>query len=202
LSEQVQNNINAIQDAINTSAPLNMRQENFCIEYCLNKGNGGDAAVRAGYSEELDSAYVTASRLLRNPKIIARIAQLREESGVESGVNIEWAVSNLVEVVERSLTREGVRDSDGNIIEWKYDSRGVVSAIKLIGEMKGWLEKKLPVSPDAKAARSVLEVDYTHAFKLGLRGEELYSALEASTPHHSREEIDAYVATLPDNMKP
>ncbi len=51
-------------------ATLNDRQRLF-VAYYLETMNGGDAAVRAGYSEK--GAYVTASKLLRIPKILTGI---------------------------------------------------------------------------------------------------------------------------------
>lgn len=124
---------------------LTEKQEAFCIEYVLNRGNASEAARRAGYSDSSGADAVTGYENLRNPNIIARIAQLKEDSGVKSEVTLEWAIANLVGVVERSMQREEIHTPDGMPTGvFKYDSRGVVSALKLIGEMKGWLEKKAP----------------------------------------------------------
>lgn len=50
--------------------------EVFAKTYLTNKNNGTKAAIAAGYSEK--SAHVTASRLLRNPKVQALIAETTE----------------------------------------------------------------------------------------------------------------------------
>ena len=56
---------------------LTPRQERFCREYLVDL-NGSKASIRAGYAAR--SAHVTASRLLRNPKVAARIAELQAET--------------------------------------------------------------------------------------------------------------------------
>ncbi len=139
---------------------LSEQREKFCLEYILNNENASEAARRSGYSETGNSAGQNGYRLLKNVEIVERIRELREESGIKSGVSLEWAIANLVGVVERSMTREPVVDSDGNVYEYKYDSRGVVSALKLIGEMKGWLEKKQPPLPESKSDQSSAKIQY------------------------------------------
>lgn len=132
-----------------SSEGMTPMMEAFCLEYVSSGGkNASESARRAGYADSNeDSIWVMASRLLRNVKVIRRIAEIREEVGVDSGINIEWALANLVAVIDRSMQREAIVDSEGNTYAYKYDSRGVVSAVKLIGEMKGWLEKKEPSKP-------------------------------------------------------
>lgn len=55
---------------------LTDRQQRFCDEYLLT-GNGTQAAIKAGYAK--NSAEVTASKLLRNPKVSAYIDSKREK---------------------------------------------------------------------------------------------------------------------------
>ena len=55
---------------------LSPKRERFCQEYIIDL-NGKQAAIRSGYSEV--SAEVTASRLLSDVKVKARIAQLMAE---------------------------------------------------------------------------------------------------------------------------
>lgn len=140
---------------------LTPKQEDFCIEYILANKNASEAARRAGYSNENGRAGEQGYENLKKPEIIARIAQIQEESGVDSGASLEWAIANLVGVVERSMQREPVVDSEGIVYEYKYDSRGVVSALKLIGEMKGWLEKKAPQqATESKTDQHSIKIQY------------------------------------------
>lgn len=55
--------------------PLTAKQEAFCSQYIAKAFNGTEAAIAAGYAK--GSAAVTASQLLRNPNIQARIAELQ-----------------------------------------------------------------------------------------------------------------------------
>lgn len=59
-------------------AALTGKQEAFCLAYILS-GNATDAYRQAGYSEGMSTktAGEAASRLLKNSKVIARMAELR-----------------------------------------------------------------------------------------------------------------------------
>lgn len=57
--------------------PLSNRQEKFCQEY-IEHGNGIQAAINAGYSEQ--SAAMIASENLRKPNIAKRIKELRDKA--------------------------------------------------------------------------------------------------------------------------
>lgn len=122
---------------VKTDKQLTERQERFCIEYVLNKGNGAAAARRAGYSESGDDEE--AYRLLRNAQIIARIDELRAQSGVKTGANIEWLESMLVTAIERCAQKQQVYDSNGDPTgEWKFDSKGLASNANVLMKLKGW----------------------------------------------------------------
>jgi hypothetical protein len=58
---------------------LNIRQERFCYLYVRNGKNGAAAAVEAGYCDgDRVAARQTASVLLTNPDILARMDEERE----------------------------------------------------------------------------------------------------------------------------
>ncbi len=65
---------------------LNKKQERFCREFLIDC-NAGQACIRAGYSAK--TAYSAGPRLLNNPRIQARIAELQagkfEELDIEAG---------------------------------------------------------------------------------------------------------------------
>ena len=123
---------------------LTEKQERFCIEYVLNKGNGKDAAERAGYSTaSQESLAVEASRLLRNVNVISKIAELREQTGIKTGVNIEWLTSVLVSAIETSLTNE--------------DSKGVALNSSVLMKLMGWDNKTTPDMPIKDLANRIIE---------------------------------------------
>ena len=67
---------------------LERRQEKFCVELVSDpKRNQTQAAIRAGYSER--SARITASQLMKDPKIITRIKELEREAIEECGYSAE-----------------------------------------------------------------------------------------------------------------
>ena len=55
--------------------PLNARQQRFVDAY---NGNATEAARKAGYTGKDQTLYVTASELLRNPKVAAAIKSRRD----------------------------------------------------------------------------------------------------------------------------
>src|SRR5688572_2954590 len=80
----------------NKDDKLTIKQENFCNEYLIDL-NGTRALIRAGFSE--NGAAVEAHKLLRNPKIQKRIAELR--ASMEKGFNVtkERIIQELSRIV-------------------------------------------------------------------------------------------------------
>jgi phage terminase small subunit len=81
-----------------SSNDLSEKQLKFVAEYLRNGGNGAAAAVEAGYGHV--GARVTASRLLRNPAVAARLAAGQER---QNG-RVEGIVGEEVITPERVLT--------------------------------------------------------------------------------------------------
>lgn len=82
-------------------------QEKFCEEYTADpKGNATAAYIRAGYGSA--SASVEAHKALRNPKIISRIKDLRNEALRASGYDKEKVreaiLRRMVGIVTTSIT--------------------------------------------------------------------------------------------------
>jgi phage terminase small subunit len=71
---------------------LSPKRERFCQEYIIDL-NGKQAAIRSGYSEK--SAEVTASRLLSDVKVKARIAQLMAERAKRCEVKQDDVIAEL-----------------------------------------------------------------------------------------------------------
>lgn len=72
--------------------PLTPKQDAFCHEY-IKDSNGKQAAIRAGYTGA--SAEVEASRLLRIPKVKARVEELRKPIQEAALLTLEDHVKEL-----------------------------------------------------------------------------------------------------------
>ena len=59
---------------------LSQRQEDFCVEYATNGGDGTAAYIAAYHPKNKRTAAACASRLLRDANIVRRIRQLLDEA--------------------------------------------------------------------------------------------------------------------------
>lgn len=104
------------------------------------------AYVAVGYSEK--GAAQSASRLLKDADVAARIDELREAvavRGVEkAAVDRAWVTARLREVAERSMQAEPVTDRDGNSTgEYTFNAAGANRALELLGKELGmFVERK------------------------------------------------------------
>lgn len=85
---------------------LTLKQQLFCLEY-VKDGNGTQAAVRAGYSE--DTARVIASENLTKPAIAEQIARLKRDRQEKIQVDAEWLLRELV--VQYHKAADGDREA-------------------------------------------------------------------------------------------
>lgn len=120
---------------------LTDRQKEFVRQYLVDL-NATQAAIRAGYSER------TASRI--GPQLLGKTcvreaiekAQAKRARRVE--VTQDYVLSNLVEVVERTMQRapvldrkgEQVTDEEGRAV-WQFDAKGANRALELLGKHLG-----------------------------------------------------------------
>lgn len=120
---------------------LTDKQTAFVREYLVDL-NATQAAIRAGYSER------TASRI--GPQLLGKTcvreaiekAQAKRARRVE--VTQDYVLSNLVEVVERTMQRapvldrkgEQVTDEEGRAV-WTFDAKGANRALELLGKHLG-----------------------------------------------------------------
>lgn len=73
---------------------LNARQERFCL--FLTEGFPQSRAyVEAGYMARGNAAEVEASRMVRLPKVAARVAELRAEAAKRSEITVDDLVADL-----------------------------------------------------------------------------------------------------------
>lgn len=126
---------------------LTDKQAAFVREYLVDL-NATQAAIRAGYSER------TASRI--GPQLLGKTcvreaiekAQAKRARRVE--VTQDYVLSNLVEVVERTMQRapvldrkgEQVTDEEGRAV-WTFDAKGANRALELLGKHLGIFTDKI-----------------------------------------------------------
>jgi len=95
---------------------LNDKQSAFALEY-IKDFNGTHAAIRAGYAEK--SAEVQASRLLRNVKVKARIAELKAERAAVTAYDATQVLIRLGEMSDADP--KDILNDDGSykpLSEW------------------------------------------------------------------------------------
>lgn len=126
---------------------LTDKQKAFVRQYLVDL-NATQAAIRAGYSER------TASRI--GPQLLGKTcvreaiekAQAKRARRVE--VTQDYVLSNLVEVVERTMQRapvldrkgEQVTDEEGRAV-WTFDAKGANRALELLGKHLGIFTDKV-----------------------------------------------------------
>lgn len=120
---------------------LTEKQQRFIEEYLVDM-NATQAAIRAGYSEK--TARQAGAECLSKPVIVAEITKAFAKRSKRTEVTADYVLANLVEVVERCMqrapvmTRRGrevvqVTDDEGRDV-WRFDAKGVVSALNLLGQ--------------------------------------------------------------------
>jgi hypothetical protein len=126
------------------------KEEAFCRAYVIHK-QAERAVIAAGYQcktwkkDGSTSACVQANVLLKKPKVQQRIQELTEARARKADVSIEYVLTKLKTVVQRSLQEvRPVLDREGEPTGvYEYDSKGATGALKLIGEYLGMYSDKL-----------------------------------------------------------
>lgn len=146
---------------------LTDKQTAFVREYLVDL-NATQAAIRAGYSER------TASRI--GPQLLGKTwvreaiekAQAKRARRVE--VTQDYVLSNLVEVVERTMQRapvldrkgEQATDEEGRAV-WTFDAKGANRALELLGKHLGIFTDKVKAEvsgPDGGPVASEIVVRF------------------------------------------
>lgn len=128
------------------SENLTDKQLQFC-EYYLTSFNATESAKRAGYSE--DCATEQGSRLLTYAKVRAYIQEKRKRLLEENKVSVEYVISSLMDVVDRCMQKQEVKEWDyqskelKRTGEYRFDSIGANKALELLGKTLGlYYDKK------------------------------------------------------------
>jgi len=122
----------------------NGKHEHFA--HLIAKGESpARAYVLSGYSS--NGAIQSGRRLLRNPNVSARVAELKtavSERQVEKiAVDRAWVVAMLTENVRRAMQAEPVLDREGNPSgQYRYEGGVANKALELLGKEFGMFQQK------------------------------------------------------------
>ena len=123
---------------------LSMKQEKFCLEYAKS-GNQRQAYLLAGYECKSDEAAdANASRLLRNDKVKARLAELYEEAKNASIADIVEMQQTLTKIIRKQMTEEvivvesvGDYMSEARKMDKEPSIKDIINAINTLGKIQG-----------------------------------------------------------------
>ena len=126
---------------------LTDKQKEFVRQYLVDL-NATQAAVRAGYS--VKTAYRQGADLLQKTSIREAIEKAQAKRARRVEVTQDYVLSNLVEVVERSMQRapvtdrkgEQVTDEEGRAV-WTFDAKNANRALELLGKHLGIFTDKI-----------------------------------------------------------
>lgn len=131
----------------------NGKWERFCLEYAK-KANATDSYKNAGYKVKNDaSAAASAIKLLKNPKIQARLAELHEEMASEkiaSAAEIQERLTSILrgELQEEVVVVEGVEKgvTEAKIILKRPSNADAIKAGQTLAKMQGAFDNSFNVN--------------------------------------------------------
>lgn len=131
---------------------LSVKQEKFCLEYAK-LGNARQAYINAGYKNKNDNTTdANASRLLRNDKVKARLAELAEEAKTNAIADIQEMQKVLTSIIRQEMTEEvivvegiGEGCSEATRMEKTPSIKDVISAVEKLGKMQGAFKEKVEI---------------------------------------------------------
>ncbi len=149
---------------------LRDRQEAFCQHYVVNK-NGSDAAIKAGYAPK--TARITASKLLTNANIKARIIELTAETIKETKIDANWVLTGAKQVFDRCMQNEPVLNAKGEpamvktksgevAAAYRFDSAGANKALEIVGkhiDVRAFIERSENVNIEMTHDQWIEELD-------------------------------------------
>lgn len=130
---------------------LPVKQEKFCLEYAKS-GNQRQAYFKAGYKCKSDEAAdANASRLLRNDKVKARLAELAEETKNAKIADITEMQQTLTSIIRQQHEEEViVCDAVDGAQKMKKTAsiKDIINAINTLGKMQGAFVEKVEAEID------------------------------------------------------
>lgn len=131
----------------------NKKWERFCLEYAR-EPNATKAYQNAGYKcKTYGSAGVSANKLIKNPKIQARLAELHEEMASEkiaSATEIQERLTSILrgelqeEVVVVESVEKGV--TEARIVKKRPSNSDAIKAGQTLAKMQGAFENTVNVN--------------------------------------------------------
>lgn len=126
---------------------LNPRQEAFCWQYART-GNATESYKRAGYSNRSDNAAGScASKMLRNPKIKARLAEIITELNSAKIAGVREVQERLTAILRQEAEEEqivvegdGEGVSSARVMNRKAQLKDAIRAGELLARMQGGLD--------------------------------------------------------------
>jgi len=126
---------------------LNVRQEAFCWHYAKT-GNATESYREAGYTPKSESAASSsASLLLRNPRVQARLAAITEELNSAKIASVREVQERLTSILRGELLEErvvvegeGMGESRARIIKCAPQHKDAIKAGELLAKMQGGLD--------------------------------------------------------------
>lgn len=146
---------------------LTDKQKEFVRQYLVDL-NATQAAIRAGYS--MKTAYRQGADLLQKTSIREAIEKAQAKRARRVEVTQDYVLSNLVEVVERTMQRapvldrkgEQVTDEEGRAV-WTFDAKSANRALELLGKHLGIFADKVKAEvsgPDGGPVASEIVVRF------------------------------------------
>lgn len=141
-------------------ASLTPKQQRFVQEYLVDL-NAAAAARRTGYCVRTSAEAAKAGwRLLQHEAVREAVREAMLERQKRTELSADYVLSNLREIVERSmqrapvLTRRGeqLTDAQGRHV-WRFDGRTASRALELLGRHLGMFAER--VRPERGGAISV-----------------------------------------------
>lgn len=100
-------------------------QEQLAVAHYLKSMNKTQAARDAGYQ---------SPTVFQKPSIQAAVADLMRQRAERLLVGSDWVLVELMRLYERCMKAEKMIDANGNVIGEKWDSKGALRALDLIGK--------------------------------------------------------------------
>ncbi|MBQ5972758.1 MAG: hypothetical protein IJL69_01040 [Oscillospiraceae bacterium] len=132
----------------------------------LERRGGEDAAaaaVEAGLAPEGKRARELADRMLSSDAVIAYMRQRAENRLKAKGFSQERICLELIRIFERCMQAEpaGRTREDGGAAEYKFDARGAMKALELLGQSLGTFRSGAE-EPDRDVRVEIEVVDRPH----------------------------------------
>lgn len=138
---------------------LTAKQERFVAEYLIDL-NATAAYKRAGYKGQGNTAEVTASQLLSNPKVAEAVKAAMDKRSDDLGIDARYVLTTIKDTIERCAQAVPVRDKDGEETgEYKFDAGAVLKGAELLGKHLKMFTDKVEHSGGIAVALTDAELD-------------------------------------------